>query len=131
MNLTVDVVTRLAVIDAVPIADIEPGLGAVPPDRMLHEPRKHRRERRVESPGVDPLGHSFNDLSAAAWPVAGRAIGMGGAEPAQDAGAVQKVVNQVSMAIMLAPTSGHSRSLLGAPSRRDDKAMVSTLSETP
>jgi len=31
----------------------------------------------------------------------------------------------------IAPTSGHSRSLLGAPSRRDDKAMVSTLSETP
>ena len=94
MNLTVDVVTRLAVIDAVPIADIEPGLGAVPPDRMLHEPRKHRRERRVESPGVDPLGHSFDDLSAAAWPVAGRAIGMGGAETVQDAGAVQKVVNE-------------------------------------
>ena len=39
-------------------------------------------------------GHSFNDLSAAAWPVAGRAIGMGGAEPAQDAGAVQKVVHE-------------------------------------
>src|SRR6476660_9247918 len=94
MNLTVDIVTRLAVMDAVPVADVEPGLGAVAPDRILHEPRKHRRERRVESPGVDPLGHSFNDLSAAAWPVAGRAIGMGGAEPVQDAGAVQKVVNE-------------------------------------
>ena len=35
-----------------------------------------------------------NDLGAAAWPVAGRAIGVVGVEPVQDAGAVQKVVNE-------------------------------------
>ena len=94
MNLTVDIVARLAIIDAIAVADIEAVLGAVPPDRVLHEPGKHRRERGIEGAGIDPFGHGFNDLGAAAGPVAGRAIGMVGAEPVQDAGAVQKVVHE-------------------------------------
>ena len=40
VNLTVDIVARLAVIDAIAVADIEAALGAVPPDRVLDEPRK-------------------------------------------------------------------------------------------
>ena len=94
MNLTVDIIARLAIVNAIAVADSKPTLGAVPPDRLLNEPGKHRRERRIEGPRVDPIGHGFNDFSAAASSVAGRAIGMVGAEPVQDAGAVQKVVNE-------------------------------------
>ena len=71
INLTVYIVARLAVVDAVAVADSEPALGAVPPDRVLHEPRKHRRERGIEGAGIDPFGHVFDDFRAAAWPVAG------------------------------------------------------------
>ena len=94
MNLTVDILARLAVIDAIAIADIEPALGAIPPDRVLDEPRKDRWKGGVERAGIDPFGHGFNDLGAAARPVAGRAIGVVGAKPVQDARAVQKVVNE-------------------------------------
>ena len=38
---------------------------------------------------------------------------------------------KVTTAIMLAPTSCQSHSFFGAPSRSDDRAMASTLSETP
>ena len=93
MNLTVDILARLSVIDPIAVADIEAALGAIPPDRVLNEPRKDRRERGVEGAGIDLFGHGFNDVGAAALPVAGRAIGMVGAEPVQDAGAMQKVVN--------------------------------------
>src|SRR5438034_5126167 len=129
MNLTVNVYTSISIIDAVAVADIEAALGAIPPDRVLNEPRKDRRERGVEGPGIDLFGHGFNDVGAAAAPVAGRAIGVIGVEPVQDAGAVQKIVNE-------GVDGDHagadlSRILLGAPSRMEDSAMVSTLSETP
>jgi hypothetical protein len=54
------------------------------------------RGKRAGKAGLKALasGHGFDDLSAATWPVAGRAIGMVGVEPMQDAGAVQKVVNE-------------------------------------
>ena len=91
VNLTVDVLARLSVINPVAVAHVEAAPGAVPPDRVLDEPGKHGRERRIEGAGIDPFGHGSNNVSAAAAPVAGRAIGMVGAEPVQDAGAVQKV----------------------------------------
>src|SRR5258708_21951825 len=81
-NLTADILARLAVIDAIAIADIEAALGAIPPDRVLDEPGKDRGERGVEGAGIDPFSHTS------------RAIGVLGAEPVQDAGAVQKVVNE-------------------------------------
>ena len=94
VNLTVYIRARLSIIDAIAVADVEAAPGAIPPDRVLDEPGKHRGERRIEGAGVNPFGHGFNNVSAAASPVAGRAIGMVGAELAQDAGAVQKVVNE-------------------------------------
>jgi hypothetical protein len=94
INLTVDIVARFSVIDPIAIADIEAAPGAIPPDRVLHEPRKNCWEPGIERAGIDPLGHGCNDLSAAAAPVAGRAIGMVRAEPVHDAGAMQKVVNE-------------------------------------
>ena len=64
INLTVDILARLSVIDAVAVADIKAVPGAVPPDRVLHEPRKYRGERGIERAGIDPVSHGFNDLSA-------------------------------------------------------------------
>ena len=71
MNLTVYIVARLAIVDAIAVADSEAALGAIPPDRVLNEPGKHRRERGIEGAGIDPFGHGIDDLRAAAWPVAG------------------------------------------------------------
>jgi hypothetical protein len=38
--LAINVVTANIVVDAVAVADVEPVLGAVPPDRVLNEPRE-------------------------------------------------------------------------------------------
>ncbi len=65
-----------------------------PPERVLDDPGEDGGEGRIEGAGIDPFGHGLNDVSAAALPVAGRAIGVVGAEPGQDAGAVQKIVNE-------------------------------------
>ena len=53
-NLAVDVVARLPIIDPIAVADIEARLGAVPPDRVLDEPREWLRKARIELPGIDP-----------------------------------------------------------------------------
>ena len=52
---TVDVIARLAVIDAIAVADVQPFLSAIPPDGVLHKPGKHRRERRIEGVGIDAI----------------------------------------------------------------------------
>jgi hypothetical protein len=94
VNLTVRIVARLSIIDPIAIAHSNAALGAIPPDRVLHEPGKHHRECGIESARIDPFRDCLNNVSAAAAPVACRAVGVGGAEPMQDAGAVQKVVHQ-------------------------------------
>jgi hypothetical protein len=66
VNLTVDIFARLLIIDAVAVADIETAPGAVPPNRVLDEPGKHRGKRRIEGLGVDPFGHGFDDVGAGA-----------------------------------------------------------------
>ncbi len=78
------VLAPLPVIEPVAIADIEPCLAAVPPDRVLHEPRKDLWEAAVELPGIDLVGNRPNNICAAAWPVTACAIGMGGVEPIQN-----------------------------------------------
>ena len=62
-DLAIDVRARLPIIDPIAVADVEAGLGAVPPDRMLDEPRKRLRKPGIELPGIDPLGHGI-DMSA-------------------------------------------------------------------
>jgi hypothetical protein len=47
VNLTVDILARLAVIDPVAVANIKAAAGAIPPDRVLDEPGKHHRERGI------------------------------------------------------------------------------------
>ena len=71
MNLAVDVRARLAIINPIAVADVEARLRAVPPDRVLDEPRKRLRKLGIELPGIDPLGHGLDNVGAAAILVAG------------------------------------------------------------
>ena len=94
MNLAIDVRARLPIINPIAVADVEARLGAVPPDRVLDEPRKRLRKPGIELPGIDPLRHGIYNVGAAASLVAGCTIRMVGLESCQDAGADQKVVHQ-------------------------------------
>jgi hypothetical protein len=91
---TIHVVAASDIIDAIAIADIETTLAAILPDRVLDKARKGLRKRWIELPGVDPLGDGCNDVGAAAQPVAGRTIRVVRVEPSENAGPVQKVMNQ-------------------------------------
>jgi hypothetical protein len=57
-----------SIIDLIAVANVEPLLRAVPPDRVLHEPRKRRRKPPVELAGIDLAGDGLDDLGAAASP---------------------------------------------------------------
>ena len=72
--MVVDVIARLAIVYAIAVADVEARLRAVPPDRVLNEPRKWLRKAGIELPGIDPLGHDIYNIGAAAGLVAGGAI---------------------------------------------------------
>ena len=69
-NLAIDVRARLAIIDAIAVADIEARLCAVPPNRVLDEPWKQLRKTGIELPGIDPLRHGIYNVGAAASLVA-------------------------------------------------------------
>jgi hypothetical protein len=88
------VLTSAAIIDLIAIANIKAALAAVFPDRMLDEPGKGLWIRRIELPGIDAVSNGCNNVGAAAGPVASQAILMLCLEPSQDAGPVQKIVNQ-------------------------------------
>src|SRR5664280_433136 len=94
VQLAMPILAGVAVVNMVAVANVQIALGAVPPDRELHEPRKGLRECSVERPGVDPGRNRPDDVGTAIWPVAGGPIRMVGAEPVQNAGAVQEVVYQ-------------------------------------
>ena len=70
-DLAIDVAARLPIINPIAITDVEARLGAVPPDRVLDEPRKRLRKPGIELPGIDPLRHSIYNVGAAASPIAG------------------------------------------------------------
>src|SRR4051812_21832907 len=76
------------------VADVEAIGRAILPNRSLHQARKKFGKRRVEASGVDGARQPADDFGAAVLLVAGRAIGMGGAEPLQNAGAAQEIVHQ-------------------------------------
>jgi hypothetical protein len=69
------------VIDLIAVADIETRLGAVPPNRVLNEPGKRLGKRWIEPAGINGRGNADENVSAATWPVAGRAIRMASREP--------------------------------------------------
>jgi hypothetical protein len=63
VDLTVYITTAVPVVDLIAVTDIQALLGAVPPDRVLDKPRKWVGEVPVEGPGVDPVGHSPDDVA--------------------------------------------------------------------
>ena len=127
----ISVFASCAIIDLVAVADVEALLRAVPPDRVLHEPRKGPRKSRVELPGVDLVGDGLDHVGAAAWSVAGRPIRVIGVKPVQGPGSVQEIVHEGvdrdHAAADLEPMAPGP----DAPTSSWDKVIIRTLSETP
>src|ERR1035437_1896669 len=94
VQLAMSILAGAAVVNTVAVAKIQIALGAVPPNRQLHEPGKGLRECSVERPGIDPGRARPDDVGTAVRPVASSTVRMVGTEPVQDAGAVQEVVHQ-------------------------------------
>src|SRR5580704_18203081 len=88
------VVATGVVVDAIAIADLEAVLGAILPDRALHEPWKRRREGRVELASIDMCSEDTDDAGAPSRLVAPGAVRMVSAQPLQDPGSVQEIVDQ-------------------------------------
>ncbi len=62
------VLAPLPVIDSVAVADVEPLLAAITPDRELDEPGEDLRETAVELASVELTGNQPENVGAAAWP---------------------------------------------------------------
>ena len=52
-QLAMPVVATGVIVDPIAIANVEAVLGAIPPDRALHEPWKRRRKDGIELAGVN------------------------------------------------------------------------------
>jgi hypothetical protein len=70
---------------------------------VLHEPWKVGGVVRVEAARVDLAGGTLDDIGAAVRRVAAGSVEVVGIEIAKNAGAVQKVMPNVSIAIITAP----------------------------
>jgi hypothetical protein len=79
--LTVYVVARLAVVDAIAVTNAAAILRAIPPNRMLNKAGKWRRKARVELTSVDVAGHHLQNIGAITGLVALRPILMRRIEP--------------------------------------------------
>jgi hypothetical protein len=97
-QLAMHVVATGVVVDAIAIADLEAILGAILPDRALHEPRKRRREGRVELPSIDMGREDTDDAGAPSRLVTPVAVRMVGAQPPQDPSPVQEIMECTSRA---------------------------------
>ena len=60
----IKVVAAIVVVDAVAVAHVEPFLRAIPPDRVLHEPREGLWPPAIEVPSVDLFGDELNNVDA-------------------------------------------------------------------
>jgi hypothetical protein len=94
-------------------------------------PRKYLRKSPVELPSIDPLGDQTNDIGAAASPAAIGAVRMGGFEPVQDTGSVQKMMHEGIDGDQRHADFKPPGARLPASIRMPDNAMASTLSEIP
>jgi hypothetical protein len=94
VQLAPHVCAAATVINLIAVADVETGLGTVPPNRVLDEPGKHLGKRWIEPAGINPRGNAEKDVRAPTWPVAGRSIRMASPEPIQDSGSMKEVVDQ-------------------------------------
>jgi hypothetical protein len=102
-QLAMPVAARIVVGDPIAVADAKAILGAVAPDRTLHEPRKRLGERAIELARIDLGRKQTENVSAPARPIAPVAVRMGRRKPPQNPGSVQ--------------TSNHSGRSLPAPSK--------------
>jgi hypothetical protein len=117
----VPIVATAIVVDAIAVANGEAVPGAIPPDRVLHEPGKRRREGRIELPSIDVRREQAENAGAPSRPVALVSVRMVGAQPLQDPGSVQEIMDQGVDRTKVAPTSTHSGRRLPAPSSSDDR----------
>jgi class 3 adenylate cyclase len=60
------ILAPIPIIDPVAVANIEALLAAIPPDCVLHEPRKHLSEGAVELPRINLVRNRPNGVGAAA-----------------------------------------------------------------
>ena len=88
------VVARRIVVDTIAIAHIEAIHGAIPPDRALHEPRKRRREGRVELSSINVGRELIYDASAPSRLIATGSVRVVGTKPPQDPGSVQEIMDE-------------------------------------
>jgi hypothetical protein len=80
--------------NAIAVADIEAALGAIAPNRMLDEPRKRWRKRRIELPRVDVRRDQSQNAGASEPAIASIAIGVIGGKSLKDARPMQEVVDE-------------------------------------
>jgi hypothetical protein len=130
-QLAMSVVATGVIIDPIAITDVEAVLGAIAPDRALHKPRKYRREGRIKLASINVGRDQAENPSAPARPVAPISVRVVGAQPLQDPGSVQEIMDLVSTATKVAPTSTHRGRRLPAANSKVDNAIANTLSETP
>ena len=93
-QLAVPISALFSIIYAITVANVRGVGSAKPPNRVLHEPRKHFRKLPVKGAGVDLGCDRPNDLGTATRAIAGRAIAVRGTAIIKDAGAVQKIMDQ-------------------------------------
>ena len=88
------VVARGIVVDAITVADVEAILGAIPPDRALHEPRKRRRKGWVELSSIDVSCEQAENSGASSRLIATGSVRVAGAKPPKDPGSVQEIMDE-------------------------------------
>jgi hypothetical protein len=93
-QLAMPVLATGIVVDAIAVADAEAVPGAIPPDRVLHEPRERRREGRIELASINARGEQTENAGAPSRLIALVSIRMVGAQPPQDPGSMQEIVDQ-------------------------------------
>jgi hypothetical protein len=130
-QLAMPVVATAIVVDAIAVANGEAVPGTIPPDRVLHEPGKRRREGRIELASVNVRREQTENAGAPSRPVAPISVGMVGAQPPQDPGSVQETMDQGVDGHEGCADSTHSGRRLPALSSSDDNVIAKTLSATP
>ena len=93
-QLAMPVVATAVVVDAIAVANGEAVPGAIPPDCTLHEPGERRWESRIELPSINARGEQAENAGAPSRPVAHLSVRMIGAQPPQDPGSVQEIMDQ-------------------------------------
>jgi len=93
-QLAMPVVATGVIVDPIAIANVEAVLGAIPPDRALHEPWKRRRKDGIELAGVNVGCKQMENPSAPSRPVAPISVRVVGAQPLQDPGSMQEIMDQ-------------------------------------